>query len=79
MLTTEMKMLEAVLVVAKDSERLLVNLRFSISSHSSDRDLGISGLVPYIKATRRTLRARLVLFAIRAVWLKICRKFRPDC
>jgi hypothetical protein len=76
MLIAEMKKVEAALVVVRDSERLLINLRFSISSHSLGRDLGISGLVPYLKATKRTLRVHFFVIAIRALWLRFSRTIR---
>ena len=56
----ETKKVEAALAVVRDSERLLIDLRFSKSSHSLGRDLGNSGLEPYLKATKRTLRVQLV-------------------
>ena len=77
MCVAEIKKVEAALAVVRDSEKLLMNLRFSISSTSSARDLKISGLVPYLKATKRTLRVRWFVFAIRALWLGIARKI-PD-
>lgn len=72
----EIKKVEAALAMVRDSERLLINLRFSISSHSLGRDLGISGLVPYLKATKRTLRVQFVFIAIRAMWLRVIRNTR---
>ena len=71
----EFKKVEAALAVVRDSEKMLINLRFSISSHSLGRDLSNSGLDPYFKATKRTLRVQLVKFAIRALWRWICRIF----
>jgi hypothetical protein len=76
MLIAEMKQIEAALAVVRDSERLLINLRFSISSRSSARDFGISGLVPYLKVTKRALRAHLIMIAIRALCLTVSRKIR---
>jgi hypothetical protein len=76
MLIAEMKKLEAVLAVVRDSEKLLINLRFSISSHSSARDFEISGLAPYLKATKRALRAHFIVIAIRALYLTVSRKFQ---
>ena len=72
----EIKKVEAALAVVRDSERLLIDLRFSISSHSLGRDLGISGLDPYLKATKRSLRVKLVKFAICALWHWVNRKIR---
>jgi len=74
MIVSEMRKIEITLAVLKDSERLFINLRFSISSDLSGRDLGFSGLSPYLKATKRTLRVRLILFAISALWLRITKK-----
>jgi hypothetical protein len=72
----EIKKVEAALAVVRDSERLLIDLRFSISSHSLGRDLSISGLDPYLKATKRTLRVQMFKFAIRALWHWISRMIR---
>lgn len=74
MLTTEMKKIEAELAIVKDSEKLLVNLRFSVSSRSLNRDPGFLGLDHYLKATKRNLRVQFVNFAIRALWHWICQK-----
>lgn len=75
-MTAEMRKMEAALAVVRDSEKLLVNLRFSISSRSLRRDLGISGLGFYLKSTRRNLRVQFFHFAIRALWGRICRKLK---
>ncbi|SPD74273.1 hypothetical protein PITCH_A2200001 [uncultured Desulfobacterium sp.] len=74
MLIAEMKKIEAALAVVKDSETMLINLRFSIRSESSGCDFGISGLVPYLNATKRALRVRMFGIAIRALWLRVGRK-----
>jgi hypothetical protein len=74
----EIKKVEAAFAVVRDSERLLIDLRFSISSHSLGRDLGISGLEPYLKATKRTLRVQFVKVAICALWHWFNRKIRSD-
>ena len=76
MLVAEIKKVEAALAVVRDSEKLLINLRFSISSNSSARGLEISGLVPYLRDTKRALRAHLIMVAIRALWLTVSRKIR---
>ena len=67
----KIKNTEAALAVARDSERLLILLKFSISSRTLVRDLGFDGLVSYLRATKRTLRVRLIFFAIRVMWLRI--------
>jgi len=76
MVKAEMKKVEAVLAVVRDSEKLLINLRFSISSHSSARDLEAFGLVPYLRATKRALRVHMFMIAIRALWFTVSRKIR---
>lgn len=76
MQTAEMKQVEAALAMVRDSEILLINLKLSISSNSSSCDHGISGLSPYLKATKRTMRVQLINFAIRALWRLISRKLR---
>ena len=76
MLVAEIKKVEAALAVVRDSEKLLINLRFSISSNSSARGLEIAGLVPYLRTTKRALRAHLIMVAIRALWLTVSRKIR---
>jgi hypothetical protein len=76
MVMAEMKKMEAVLAVVRDSEKLIIDLRFSISSHSSACDLEVFGLVPYLRATKRALRVRMIMIAIRALWFAVCRKIR---
>ena len=71
--TAEIKKVEAALAVVRDSERLLIDLRFSKSSHSFSRDLGNSGIEHYLKATKRTLRVQWLKIAIHALWRWICR------
>ena len=78
MFTKEMKQIEVALAVVRDSERLLFNLRFSISSCSSARNFETFGLVPYLRATKRNLRERWFVLAIRALWLWTSRKIRSD-
>jgi hypothetical protein len=36
-----------------------------------------NGLIPYLNATKRTLWVRLFFIAIRAMWLKVTKPFRP--
>jgi hypothetical protein len=76
MQNAEIKSVKAALAVVRDSEKLLIDLRFSISSRSLSRDLGISGIYMYLRTTKRTLRVQLVEFAIRALWHWVCRKFQ---
>jgi len=73
---TEMRKVEAALVVVKDSEKLLIGIRFSVASRSLERDLGFLGVLNYLKVTKRTLQVRLMKLAIRALWLRILKKIR---
>ena len=74
MYDSEMKKVDAALAIVRDSKRLLVNLEISITSLSSGHNLVGHGLVPYLKATKRTLRVRLFLLAIRSLWYMASRR-----
>jgi hypothetical protein len=71
---TEIKTIEAALAVIKDSELLLVKLRFSTTSRSLGCDHRFSGIDPFLKAAKRKLWAQLCKAAVGAFWHWIGRK-----
>ena len=67
----DMKELNALLAIIKDSERLIVGLKVSIGSPSSELRLIENGIIPFLSTKKRTLKIQIFLFAFRAVWLRI--------
>ena len=73
-----MKQMSAALAIIQDSERLIVNLRVSIDSFSSEKNLIESGLVPYLRSKKRGLMLKMFFVTLRACWLKVARVNRSD-
>ena len=69
----DVKQVVAAMAVIRDSENLIMNLRISIRSSSTERRLIEDGLVPYLKAKKQALFFKLFLLEIRALWIRITR------
>jgi hypothetical protein len=70
-----LKKVALALAIVKDSEKLLIGLRFSMT-RSTVRDLPILGLYPYLKATKRTLQINLIRYAFGLIWSWLINKIR---
>jgi hypothetical protein len=72
----DMKEVNAALAIIKESEQLIVGLKVSIGSPSSELSLIENGVVPYLKSRKRALRIRFFQLAFKAVWAIIIWKKR---
>ena len=72
----DVKQVEAAMAVIRDSENLIVNLRVSIRSSSTERRLIEDGLVPYLKAKKKALFFKLFLLAIKGLWIRTTKRYR---
>ncbi len=76
----DMKEVNAALAIIKDSERLIVGLKVSIGSPSSELSLIENGVVPYLRSRKRALKIRFFQLAFRTVWsIIIWRKRSKNC
>ena len=71
-----MKQMSAALDIIQDSERLILNLRVSIKSTSSEQNLIENALIPYLEKKKRILRLKMFFLSLRAGWLKATGDFR---
>lgn len=72
----DVKQVVAAMAVIRDSEKLIMNLRISIRSSSTERRLIEDGLVPYLKAKKQVLFFKLFLLEIRVLWIRITKRYR---
>lgn len=66
----DMKEVQAVLAIIKESKKLTVGLKFSIGSPSPESRMIEHGIVPYLNRRQRAMAIRLYLVAIRVLWTK---------
>ena len=71
-----MKQIGAALDIIHDSERLILSLKVSINSSSSEKNLIENALIPYLEKKKRTLRLKMFFLSLRAGWLKATEDFR---
>ena len=71
-----LKQVVAAMAVIRDSENLIMNLRVSIKSSSTEYRLIEKGLVPYLKAKKQALFFKFFLLEIRVLWIKVTRRYR---
>ena len=71
-----LKQVVAAMAVIRDSENLIMNLRVSIKSSSTEHRLIEKGLVPYLKAKKQALFFKFFLLEIRVLWIRVTRRYR---
>ena len=71
-----LKQVVAAMAVIRDSENLIMNLRVSIKSSSTEHRLIEKGLVPYLKAKKQALFFKFFLLEIRALWIRVSIRYR---
>ena len=71
-----LKQVVAAMAVIRDSENLIMNLRVSIKSSSTEHRLIEKSLVPYLKAKKQALFFKFFLLEIRVLWIKVTRRYR---